>query len=89
MTWKPNPSIIITAEQKQTEAINAAWDVLRRERDRRINETDWLVFRHQEESVKTLSDSEYEQLLSYRQTLRDLPANTTDPTSPEWPNYEP
>jgi len=52
--------------------------VLRLKRNQKLSESDWtqtndIVMQNQEEWV------------AYRQALRDLPANTEDPTHPEWP----
>ena len=89
MTWTPDPSIIITAEQKATEALEQAWSALRAERDRRFEATRWLIERHAEELAlgldTTLTPEQHTDLLTYRQALRDLPENTTDPNNPEWP----
>lgn len=52
------------------------WEDLRAERDRRLSETDWWA-----SSDLTMSD----QQTAYRQALRDLPANTSDPANPSWP----
>ena len=49
---------------------------LRAERNRRLAETDYLAL-----SDATLS----EEMRTYRQALRDLPANTSDPANPTWP----
>lgn len=49
---------------------------LRTKRNRLIAETDYLAL-----SDATLTD----EMSTYRQTLRDLPANTTDPANPVWP----
>ena len=49
---------------------------LRDERDKRLSETDWMA-----NSDVTMSDA----WRTYRQALRDLPANTTDPANPVWP----
>lgn len=50
---------------------------LRRQRNQLLTETDWWVF-------PDSPDATAEQL-AYRQALRDLPANTTDPANPVWP----
>ena len=50
--------------------------VLRDERNRRLAETDYLAL-----SDVTLTT----EMAEYRQALRDLPANTTDPANPVWP----
>lgn len=89
MTWTPDPSIIITAEQKVAAQEERVWAALRAERDRLFEETRWLVERHTEELVlgraTTLSASEYADLLAYRQDLRDLPESTDDPSEVLWP----
>src|SRR6056300_444940 len=58
---------------KQTEL---AWENLRLKRDRRLAETDWWA-----SSDRTMTAEQ----TAYRQALRDLPANTTDPENPVWP----
>ena len=50
--------------------------MLRTKRNRLLTETDYLAL-----SDSTLTDD----MKTYRQTLRDLPANTTDPANPVWP----
>ena len=52
------------------------WKDLRQQRNRLIAETDYLAL-----SDATMTDD----IKTYRQTLRDLPANTTDPANPVWP----
>ena len=56
--------------------IDQQWEELRRERNRLIAETDYLAL-----SDATLT----EDMRTYRQALRDLPANTSDPANPTWP----
>ena len=56
--------------------IEHQWSDLRKQRDKLLAETDWLG-----NSDVTMSD----EWKTYRQALRDLPANTTDPTNPTWP----
>ena len=51
-------------------------ELLREERNRRLAETDYLAL-----SDATLS----EEMRTYRQALRDLPGNTSDPANPTWP----
>ena len=51
-------------------------EILREERNRRLAETDYLAL-----SDVTLST----EMAEYRQALRDLPANTSDPANPTWP----
>jgi len=49
---------------------------LRRERDEKLDDTDWWVMRG------SMTDAQ----AAYRQALRDLPANTADPTDITWPD---
>jgi hypothetical protein len=49
---------------------------LRRQRNQLLAETDYLAL-----ADSTLTD----EMRTYRQALRDLPANTTDPSNPVWP----
>ena len=69
-----------TADELQAEIarLEAAQPMveLRQKRNRLIAETDYLAL-----SDATLTD----EMTTYRQTLRDLPANTTDPANPVWP----
>ena len=51
---------------------------LRYQRDRLLAETDWT----QSRDVTLPNDAEW---AAYRQALRDLPENTTDPANPVWP----
>ena len=55
---------------------NEPWVALREERNNRLSVTDWWGV-----SDHTMSDAE----TAYRQALRDLPANTSDPVNPVWP----
>jgi hypothetical protein len=52
------------------------WKELRQLRNLVLAETDYLAL-----ADSTLTD----EMRSYRQALRDLPANTVDPANPVWP----
>ena len=52
------------------------WERLRAKRNQLLAETDYLAL-----SDVTLSA----EMAEYRQALRDLPANTSDPANPTWP----
>lgn len=56
---------------------NAAWKVLRAERNRRLTDSDWTVLSDTPTSTAAWK--------TYRQALRDLPSNTIDPFNPVWP----
>ena len=49
---------------------------IREDRDKKLVETDWMA-----NSDVTMSDA----WKTYRQQLRDLPANTSDPANPTYP----
>ena len=72
----------ITIDQALVDAAAAEIQVeaqlkeLRQQRNRLLAETDYLAL-----SDSTLSA----EMATYRQALRDLPANTTDPANPVWP----
>jgi len=64
-------------EQKRVElAAKLPMQQLRAKRNRLLTETDYLAL-----SDQTLTA----EMAAYRQALRDLPANTTDPANPVWP----
>lgn len=65
-----------TAEELQQE-LNAAWAILRSQRNALLRESDWTQLA--DATVNSLAWA------NYRQELRDLPANTQNPYSPIWP----
>lgn len=69
-------------EQTQVIELEAAWVSLRSERDKRLVESDAYVL---PDRWATYDDSKKAEWAAYRQALRDLPANTTDPFNPVWP----
>ena len=56
--------------------VESYWQTLRAQRNNLLSQTDYLA-----NSDVTMSD----EMRTYRQALRDLPANTTDPANPVWP----
>lgn len=56
------------------------WQDLRETRDKLLAETDWMVTMATE-TGNPISDA----WKTYRQALRDVPANTSDPANPTWP----
>jgi len=57
-----------------------AWAALRAERDGRLAGTDWTQLPDAPLTVEQVAAWR-----TYRQQLRDLPANTEDPRNPIWP----
>lgn len=59
-----------------------AWIQLRKERNKRLQESDWT----QLDDVKKSMPQEIAKIwMLYRQYLRDMPKNTLDPFNPVWP----
>ena len=67
----------IPASTIEQEEIDRAWNDLRGSRDRLLASTDWTQ----------VPDAPVDQAAwaTYRQALRDLPANTEDPRNVVWP----
>ena len=56
------------------------WAELRKERNAKLDETDWTQMPDAPSDGKVV-------WATYRQALRDLPANTADPTDITWPTW--
>jgi hypothetical protein len=75
---KPPKEVFYT---KYNELLNThKYKVLREQRNKKLTECDWVVM-----SDVTMLPSVKQAWLDYRQALRDIPANTTDPENPVWP----
>ena len=64
-------------EFEESERNKLAWSMLRSTRDKLLADCDWTVLSDTPTSTAAWK--------TYRQELRDLPANTTDPFNPVWP----
>jgi hypothetical protein len=71
-------SSLSQAEVETEIAANGGFIELRMERDARLSASDWT-----QASDVTLDNKAA--WATYRQALRDLPANTADPETPSWP----
>ena len=71
-------TIDIDAVNAESIIVENEWNFrnLRKERNLLLAETDYLAL-----VDNTLTD----EMRTYRQALRDLPANTSDPSNPNWP----
>ena len=58
-----------------------AWTILRNRRNGYLTDSDWT-----QALDSPLSDSKKTEWATYRQTLRDLPSNTSDPSHPNFPD---
>ena len=80
-----NGQLVDMTSEEQTEIENMQkafdptveqWQDLRAQRNALLKDTDHFAL-----ADNTLSDD----MKTYRQSLRDLPANTSDPANPTWP----
>ena len=79
-TSVPKPSKE-TLLQRSQEIINAKpLKELRTKRNKRLAEVDWVF-----SEDYSIDDDSYQQWLTYRKALRDLPSLTEDPENPVWP----
>ena len=66
-------------------SIENAWNDLRTKRNQLLAESDWVSMKAIDASIDGLGIQLPQVWMDYRQALRDLPANTTDPANPDWP----
>jgi len=67
-------------DQADADALASSWANLRKERDAFLASSDWT-----QASDSPLTDEVKTTWATYRETLRNLPANTPDPADPTWP----
>jgi len=70
---KPESDILAYRNSKSLDALRALRVV-------KLKSSDWT-----QAADSPLSDAKKAEWATYRQQLRDLPANTTDPANPTWP----
>ena len=71
-----NAAVFAGAEDEEKAMVEIQWDSLRSHRNMLLAETDWWG-----NSDVTMTNEQK----TYRQALRDLPANTSDPLNATWP----
>ena len=80
LEWNDTEDTPPTEQELQIEIdrlkVEHPWNQLRLERDHLLSKTDWWAT-----SDRTMTAEQ----IAYRQALRDLPDNTTDPENPVWP----
>lgn len=80
LTWNdnsPKPSLDDLESAWPDVRDEIAFESMRRERDTRLAASDWTQVTDAPVDMKAWA--------KYRQALRDLPANTDDPSAPKWP----
>jgi len=76
----------VLEEQKRVElAAKLPMQQLRTRRNQLLAETDWVTLKTIDASTDGLGLQLPQAWVDYRQALRDLPANTADPSNPVWP----
>jgi hypothetical protein len=82
----PQPTIGWTWDGSEWLQPDMSIDELRDSRNEKLSGTDWIVQRHSEESVKTLTDAKYAEWLAYRGALRDITTEYSPlPGGPSFP----
>jgi len=67
-------------DQADADALASSWVTLRAERNALLASSDWT-----QGNDSPLTNENKADWASYRQELRDLPATTSDPADPTWP----
>lgn len=75
-----NPELGSFAGMSDAEQDDVDMQSLRSQRDKWLIQCDWT-----QAADSPLSDAKKAEWATYRQQLRDLPANTSDPANPTWP----
>ena len=73
-------TITYDSSQERSDKTAKAFEQLREQRNNKLHDTDWVSIRASDAGTEIPSDWK-----TYRQALRDLPANTPDPANPTWP----
>ena len=74
-------TVVNDQAQADADALASSWDRLRRERNALLVSSDWT-----QAADSPLTDEAKTEWATYRETLRNLPANTPDPSNPTWPD---
>ena len=80
----PRPTLEEITEKWNEHLTSEPWKELRQERNRRLADVDWIF-----SEDYAIDDASYQQWLTYRKALRDLPSVTEDPVNPVWPSRPP
>ena len=68
------------ADTRAQDVIDQAWIDLKDQRNVLLSASDWT-----QSPDSPLTDAKKQEWATYRQSLRDLPSDTTDPANPTWP----
>jgi uncharacterized protein (DUF433 family) len=85
LTWNDENEIKPTRDEYDSMIremdIERMWKCIRERRDMELSKTDKYIVADYPHATPEIKQA----WLDYRQALRDLPANTTDPENPVWP----
>ena len=74
-----------------SEAAALRWTQVRAERDKLLKKADGTTMRHTEQEAldidTTLTATQYQSVLQYKQDLRDVPEDQDDPFNITWPTW--
>ena len=74
-----------------SEATTLRWTQVRAERDKLLKKADGTTMRHTEQEAldidTTLTATQYQSVLQYKQDLRDVPEDQDDPFNITWPTW--
>ena len=76
--WVQDWNVISASDDEIAARMADAWRVLRENRNQLLSGTDWTM-------LMDAPVANQKAWRDYRQALRDLPSNTTDPANPVWP----
>ena len=81
--YKVIDGALVRKPQSEIDAMDFAVNMqkLRNDRDSMLTASDWT-----QTPDSPLSEAQQQSWRDYRQALRDLPENTTDPLNPTWPS---
>lgn len=82
LVWAADGTNVADAEFTQEELDAQAWAILRGDRDRLLSATDFMMTT---DFYASMTSQEQSDVTAYRQDLRDLPDDTSDPYNPVWP----
>ena len=76
-------TVVNDQAQSDADTLERSWVILRAERNVLLVSSDWTQYNDSPLDDEAKTDWE-----TYRQSLRDLPANTPDPADPTWPVFK-
>lgn len=79
-TWTDSWIAVPFSSEEIQARTDKEWNIIRNKRNFYLQRSDWVFT-----PDAPVSEAEKQEWITYRQTLRDLPANTIDPFNVNWP----